>query len=145
MTYNLEAYWRSGPYMLGCEFVGADVDAPQLGDPFLSGYLLTGSWAVTGEKRAYRKRSATFDPLPVARPVNQGGWGAVELAARYSRTDLTDEAVEGGDMDVLSLGVNWWLTRWAQLGADYRYVFLDRAGAHGESSGLNVRILLMMD
>jgi phosphate-selective porin OprO/OprP len=145
VTYNLEAYWRSGPYMLGCEFVGADVDAPQLGDPFLSGYLLTGSWAVTGEKRAYRKRSATFDPLPVARPVNQGGWGAVELAARYSRTDLTDEAVEGGDMDVLSLGVNWWLTRWAQLGADYRYVFLDRAGAHGESSGLNVRILLMMD
>jgi len=145
VTYNLEAYWRNGPYMLGFEYIGTDLNAPQSGNPFLSGYHLTGSWAVTGEMRGYRKRSGTFDPLPVARPVNQGGWGAVELAFRYSRTDLTDGTVDGGEMDIYSLGVNWWLTRSASLGLNYRYVTLDRFGTQGDSSGVNFRLLLVLE
>ena len=144
-TYNLEAYWRNGPYMLGFEYIATDVNAPESDNPFFSGYHLTGSWAVTGEMRGYRKRSGTFDPLPVARPVNQGGWGAVELAFRYSRTDLTDGTVDGGEMDIYSLGVNWWLTRSAYFGLNYRYISLDRFGTQGASSGLNGRILLMLD
>jgi len=111
MTYKLEAYWRNGPYMLGFEYIGTDVDSPQFGNPYLTGNHLTGSWALTGEMRAYRKRSGTFNPLPVARPVNQGGWGAVELAVRYSKTDLNDGPLEGGEMDIYSLGVNWWFAR----------------------------------
>lgn len=145
MTYSLEAYWRNGPYWLGFEYVGTDVNSPQSGNPFFSGYHVTGSWAVTGESRAYRKRSGTFDPLPVARPVNQGGWGTVELAFRYSNTDLTDGAVDGGEMDIWSLGVNWWFTRSAHLGLNYRYISLDREGLQGDSSGINARILLMLD
>jgi len=145
MTYNLEAYWRNGPYMLGFEYIGTDVDSPQSENPFFSGYHLTGSWAVTGEMRGYRKRSGTFDPLPVARPVNQGGWGTVELAFRYSNTDLTDGTVDGGEMDIYSLGVNWWFTRSAHLALNYRYINLDRFGTQGDSSGLNARILLMLD
>jgi phosphate-selective porin OprO/OprP len=145
MTYSLEAYWRNGPYMLGFEYLGTDVDSPQTGDPFFSGYHLTGSWAITGESRAYRKRSGTFDPLPIARPVNRGGWGAVELAFRYSNTDLTDGRIDGGEMDIYSLGVNWWFARNAHLGVNYRYITLDRDGMEGTSSGLNARLLLMLD
>jgi len=145
MTYNLETYWRNGPYMLGFEYVGTDVDSPQSGNPFLGGYSLTGSWALTGETRAYRKTSGTFDPLPVSRPVNQGGWGAVELAFRYSNTDLTDETVDGGEMDIYSLGVNWWFTRSTHLSVNYRHISLDRFDTQGDSSGLNARILLMLD
>jgi len=145
MTYNLEAYWRKGPYMLGFEYIGTDVNAPLSENPFFSGYHLTGSWAVTGEMRGYRKRSGTFDPLPVARPVNQGGWGTVELAFRYSNTDLTDGTVDGGEMDIYSLGVNWWFTRSTHLSLDYRYITLDRFGTQGDSSGLNARLLLMLD
>ena len=145
MTYSLEAYWRNGPYWLGFEYVGTDVNSPQTGNPFFSGYHVTGSWAITGESRAYRKRSGVFDPLPVARPVNQGGWGTVELAFRYSNTDLTDGAVDGGEMDIWSLGVNWWFTRSAHLGLDYRYISLDRGDLQGDSSGINARILLMLD
>jgi phosphate-selective porin OprO/OprP len=145
ITYNLETYWRHGPYMVGFEYIGADVDSPQTGNPYVSGYHVTGSWAITGESRAYRNRSGTFDPLPVARPVNQGGWGAVELAFRYSNTDLTDGAVDGGEMDIWSLGVNWWLTRSMYFSINYRYISLDRFGTRGDSSGLNARLLLMLD
>lgn len=145
LTYNLEVYWRNGPYMLGFEYIGSDVDASQSENPYLSGYHLTGSWALTGESRAYRKRGGTFDPLPVARPVNQGGWGALEFAFRYSNTDLIDGALQGGEMDILSLGVNWWLTRSAHLSVNYRYITLDRFATEGNSSGINTRVMLMLD
>jgi len=145
ITYSLEAYWRRGPYLVGFEYLGADVDSAESGDPFFHGYHLSGSWAVTGEMRTYRKRSGIFNPLPVAKPVNQGGWGTLETAFRYSRLDLTDAAVEGGEMDIYSLGLNWWLTRWAQVGVNYRFISLDRSGTEGDSSGVNARLLLMLD
>ena len=125
--------------------MGTDVDSPQSCSPFLSGYHVTGSWPVTGETRAYRKRGGTFNPLPVATPVNQGGWGAIELALRYSKTDLADGTLDGGEMDVSSVGVNWWFTRSTCLGVNYRYISLDRLGTRGDSSGLNARITLMLD
>jgi phosphate-selective porin OprO/OprP len=145
ITYSLEAYWRKGPYLVGFEYLGTDVDSAASGDPFFHGYHLSGSWAVTGEMRGYRKRSGIFNPLPVAKPVNQGGWGTLETAFRYSRLDLTDAAVEGGEMDIYSLGLNWWLTRWAQVGVNYRFISLDRFGTEGDSSGVNARLLLMLD
>ena len=111
ITYSLEAYWRKGPYLVGFEYLGADVDSAESGDPFFHGFHLSGSWAVTGEMRTYRKRSGIFNPLPVAKPVHQGGWGTLETAFRYSRLDLTDGTVDGGEMDIYSLGLNWWLTR----------------------------------
>jgi phosphate-selective porin OprO/OprP len=81
----------------------------------------------------------------VARPVNQGGWGTLELAARYSNTDLSDGLIDGGETDIYSLGVNWWFTRSAHLGLNYRYISLDQEGLQGDSSGLNARIILMLD
>ena len=52
--------------------------------------------------RAYRKRSGVFNPLPVSKPVNQGGWGALELAFRYSRLDLTEGTVESGELRAIN-------------------------------------------
>jgi phosphate-selective porin OprO/OprP len=69
----------------------------------------------------------------------------LELAARYSRLDLTDGTVEGGELDILSLGVNWWLTPISQFSVDYRDISLDRFGIVGHSSGFNARLLLMLD
>ena len=145
LTYNLEVYWRKGPYLVGYEYFGVDVASPESGDPDFSGYSLTGSWAVTGEMRAYRKRSGAFNPLPVSKSVNRGGWGALELAARYSRLDLTDGTVEGGELDILSLGINWWLTPTSMFSLNYRDISLDRFGIQGDSAGFDVRLMLMLD
>jgi hypothetical protein len=48
-------------------------------------------------------------------------------------------------MDIWSLGVNWWFTRSAHLGLNYRHISLDRQSLQGDSSGINARILLMLD
>ncbi len=145
MLYNLEASWRKGPYWLAAEYVSNDVDAPALGDPDFSGYHITGSWILSGEMREYRKKTGIFGPVPVAKSVNQGGWGAWEASFRWSSLDLTDGLIDGGEMDILSLGLNWWLTPVFTFNMNYRYITLDRFGVKGNSSGIMTRILLLME
>ena len=95
--------------------------------------------------RPYNKRSGLFRPVPVAKPVGSGGWGAVELSGRISNINLDDGGVSGGDMDIYSLGLNWWLSTSASFGINYRHVVLDDSGSRGHSDGLMTRILLMLE
>ncbi|MGI9308585.1 MAG: OprO/OprP family phosphate-selective porin [Gammaproteobacteria bacterium] len=149
-TYNLEGYWRRGPIWIGGEYTTADVDAPQFGNPNYDGYYVTASWALTGEMRGYNRRTGTFQPLPVARSVYQNGWGAVEVAARWSVFNTNDglagpTGVQGGDVDILSLGANWWLSPFFNVNFNYRWIELDRFGITGDSNGFNARIVLMLE
>lgn len=144
-TYNFEASWRKGPIWLHGEYIFNDIDAPNIDSPEFTGYNLTGSWALTGEMRSYNRRSGIFSPLPIARSVNDGGWGAWEVAARVSDIDLTDGLVDGGDMQIFSLGLNWWLTPVFNVNLNYRWITLDRRGLSGDSNGFNSRIVLMLE
>jgi phosphate-selective porin OprO/OprP len=143
--YSLEAAWQKGPYWVMGEYLRTDVDAPALGDPNFSTFMITGSWILSGEQHDYRKKSGIFHVIPVARSVNQGGWGAWELGFRYSDVDLSDGLVAGGEMDILSLGLNWWLTPVFNVNLNYRYVTLDRFGVEGSYSGIASRIMLLME
>ncbi len=145
LTWNLEASWRYGPLWLAGEYVKTDVDAPQYADPSFSGHHITASWALTGEMRSYRRKNGTFSPLPVARSVHNNGPGAWELAARWSVFDANSGPISGGKTDIFSLGLNWWLTPLFSVGANYRWITLDRDGLTGESDGFSTRILLMLE
>ena len=135
-TYNLEAYWRKGPIMLGGEYIGVNVNSSAYDNPRVHGYNVGLSWVISGEMRSYRKNSGIFNPVPVSKPVNTGGWGAWEVAFRFSTLDLTDGTLDGGIMDTYSFGLNWWLTPRAQFSPNYRYIVLDRFGLKGRSSGI---------
>lgn len=145
MLYNLEASWRKGPYWLHAEYVSNDIDAPALGNPNFSGYHVTASWILSGEMREYRKRTGIFGPVPIAKSVNQGGWGAWEVGIRWSDVDLADGLIDGGEMSILSLGLNWWLTPVFNFNLNYRYITLDRFGVVGNSSGIMTRVLLVLE
>ena len=83
----------------------ADVDSPDLLDPSIDGYHVTASWALTGEMRGYNKKVGIFQRLPIARSVNQNGWGAVELGLRYSTLDGNDSLLQAAWSDeVLTAG-----------------------------------------
>lgn len=145
MTYNFEASWRKGPFWLLGEYVLNDVDASELGSLDFTGYFVTGSWALTGEMRGYNRKSGIFNPLPVAKSVYQGGWGAWEVAARWSDIDLTDGFVDGGEMQILSLGLNWWLSPVFNVSFNYRNISLDRFGIKGQSDGFLIRVVLILE
>jgi len=145
MLYDLEASWRYGPYWVSAEWVRNDIDAPLLGNPQLTGYHLTGSWILTGEMRSYNKRNGTIGPVPVSRSIASGGYGAWELTTRFSKIDLSDGLVAGGEMNIISLGINWILKPTFMINLDYRHIALDSLGKTGDSSGLVGRVVLMMD
>jgi phosphate-selective porin OprO/OprP len=97
--------------------------------PDFHGWYVEGTWVLTGETKPYSPYSLANDmatwsiPVP-SRPFSLAGgsWGAWELVARYSDTDLNWHPTQlatttqlagvlGGEERVIALGVNWYLNR----------------------------------
>jgi phosphate-selective porin OprO/OprP len=144
-TWNIELSWRRGPLWLASEYTRSDVKSPEYGNPKFDGYWLGLSWILTGEMRAYNRKSGVFGGVPVSRSVYQNGKGAWELKARWSNVDLNDGGIQGGDMDIASLGLSWWLTQFFAVDFNYRYIWNKRNGIEDTSSGFNSRIILLLE
>ena len=110
-----------------------------LTDPTFFGWYVEGTWVVTGEARKYNAGTAAFDAPAVAHPFNPdgSGWGALELALRYSDMNLNfhagapasaprADAIRGGDQQVVSFGVNWYLNPVFRVMFDVDQVHIDR-------------------
>jgi phosphate-selective porin OprO/OprP len=143
--WNAEFSWRKGPFWLSSEYTRSNVNSPQFGNPSFSGYWVGVSWILTGEMRSYNKKSGVFGGVPVSRSVYQSGKGAWELTARWSNVDLNDGRIEGGDMDIASMGLNWWLTPFFGVNMNYRYIWNTRNGIEDSSSGFNSRLILLLE
>ncbi len=122
-----------------------DVDRrdPALDDPSFGGYYLQGSWLITGETRRYNAATGSFqNPRPKSPFAHDGGWGAFELAARFSHTDLNSNegslgtapiagAIRGGEQDVFALGLNWYLNPNIKVLFNYLMIDVDRLNPAG--------------
>jgi len=145
MLYDLEAAWRWGPLLLNGEVVINQIEDAAAGDPTFRGYHLTANYILTGEMRPYNKRNGIFQSVPVSKSVNDGGWGAWEVSARFSNLDLNEGKVAGGEMDIYSLGLTWWLSTSASFGVNYRHIVLEDVDGTGHSEGLMIRITLLLE
>jgi len=66
------------------------------------------------------------------------------VVARWETVDLTDGLVAGGELDVATLGLTWWLTSNSYVSLNYRHIELDRFDLVGDSSGFNLRLLMIL-
>jgi phosphate-selective porin OprO/OprP len=121
---GVQAYYQRGPFELESEYFQQKYDAIQGGfadgekPEFTGGYLQTG-YFLTGESRAYDAgRGLLAAPTP-ARSLSQGGPGAWQVAAGYSTLDLSDGSIDGGKIDMLMLGVNWYPEQRLRLSLEY--------------------------
>ncbi len=144
-TYNAELAWRRGPALLTAEYTRTDVSNPALGNPSFDGYFVEASWVLTGEMRGYHNKGGVFGGIPVAKSVYQNGKGAWEVYTRYSDINLTDGAINGGDMQIATLGLNWWLTPFFSVNVGYKYIWNEKDGEKGESSGMLARLILVLE
>ena len=88
------------------------------------------SYFLTGEHMPWSRESGTLGrPKPhedfflvnTCDGRRGGGWGAWQIAARFSHIDLNDADVFGGRSDSTTLGLNWY---WNQnAGMQFNYVF----------------------
>jgi phosphate-selective porin OprO/OprP len=131
-----ELAWGLGPLTLSGEYTLASVsgDSGAAADPDFSGYYVQAGYVLTGEHRPYNKTSGALGAVKPAENAfgETGGRGAWEIAARLSSIDLADDGVDGGQLDDLTFGVNWYLNPHTRLMLDYILADLDGAGGAGE-------------
>lgn len=129
---SLEAEWTQA----SDERLGQGVGDVDLSKAFGRGWYVSGSWLVTGEDND--------DTVVPRRPVFGGGFGAVEIAARFERmsfgsaadasapasTNPRGENLARNHDDVVTVGLNWHVTRWVKVQVDAIHEsFLDAARA----------------
>jgi phosphate-selective porin OprO/OprP len=125
---GLELRWRPGPFSVQTEYMrviherlGQSVEDTDLSPYLAHGWYVSGTWAVTGE----RKSDGLDTPN---RPFLRGGIGALELAARVEKltfgtvstaglpsTSPRPEVIVGNGDRAVTLGVNWYLNPWIKI------------------------------
>jgi phosphate-selective porin OprO and OprP len=101
---------------------------------------------LSGERRRYNMATGSFqNPRAMVPFSSNGGFGAWELAARYSRMNLNfmeglegtaalPGSVRGGDQNIWTLGMNWYPTPNVKLMMDYMLVDVDRLNPAGPAN-----------
>jgi phosphate-selective porin OprO/OprP len=133
-VYSVEAAGTYGPLFMQGEYFwfniqrDANTGLPPIGAPdlkFQGGYGQVG-YVLTGETHPYNAAAAAYGGIKPAHPfdINGGGWGAWEIAARYSTMDLnnligTTTGVAGGRQNVVTVGLNWYANSNVRLMFDY--------------------------
>jgi len=135
-----EAYYRKGPLLLGSEYWWVGTTAPSVGSPTIHGGDFVVAWCVTGEARAYNTIQGAFREVIPKRPLFSGGYGAVELVARFSDIDLDSELVHGGKFKRFTPMVSWYLTDYLRLFAVYGVGRLDRFNLKGTTQFFQTRL-----
>jgi phosphate-selective porin OprO/OprP len=152
-THNLlglEAAAVWGPFSIQGEYMLAnDIENILVGRRDFDGYYLEAGYFLTGENRSYKKSSGTWDKIKPKRNFSlrkgeQPGWGAWELAARYSTIDLDSELEfpGGGNEDNLTLGLNWYLNPNTRLMFNYINADIDHPLYSGDLDIFQTRFQL---
>ena len=128
LMLNLELATVQGPFWASAEYFDVDVDAPLSGDPSFDGYYVQAGYFFTGESRAFKTSSGAFDRVKPASNWGKDGSGAWEIKARVSNVNLTDGAINGGEEDNISVGLNWYANPVTRLMIDYVTADVDGEG-----------------
>ncbi len=137
---SFEAAWVQGPFSLQGEWKHAWINPSTAGADRsqIDGAYVQASWFLTGENRVYKTSSGAFGRVTPRRSFDpqNGGWGAFELAARYSWMDINDPDLNaaatggggGGKEQNVTAGINWYLFSNLRLTANYVYANVSNTG-----------------
>jgi phosphate-selective porin OprO/OprP len=115
------------------EYFHYDVDRTgTLSDVGFDGGYLEASYTFDG-RRSYNKGAGAYTGVKPDHPLDSSftGWGAWEIAARYSTIDLNDSTVTGGKQNTYSVGLNWYPNTTIRFMLDYLHADVrDKPGSN---------------
>jgi phosphate-selective porin OprO/OprP len=117
-----------GPLSAQAEYVWTTVERDTGGDVDFDGWYVQAAYFLTGESRRYKK--GKFSGVSPKSVVGRNGFGAWQLAARYSTIDLNDGDIRGGDAENMTIGLNWFPTSTLRFSGNYVKTFNINGGAH---------------
>lgn len=156
--YCTELAFVAGPFSIQNEFMVSQVQQRfDRGTLTFWGSYVEVAYFLTGESRAttYNRDYAWFDriiPFETAYFVKDKnrctriGWGAWEVAGRWSYLDLEDGNISyaagnlgAGTMTDLTLGINWYMTPGVRFDVNWVHSFVSRAGLNGDQDAVGLR------
>jgi phosphate-selective porin OprO/OprP len=121
--------------------------------PNFSGYFAEASWVLTGEPKGYAVNATNneiggFGAPKVANPFSLDGdsWGALELAVRYSFTNLdwyrgtATYGIAGGRQGIVDLGLNWYLNNEVKLQFHDSIVHVNKQASVGSTAAATTQV-----
>ena len=131
-TYSAELAGVYGPVFAAAEYYHYDVQRAGLADVNFDGAYGEATFSLTGEQHSYVPSTGSFGPIYPLHPLSLGehGWGAWEVAARYSWVDMNDRpnapsTVQGGLYRDFTLGLNWYPNSNVKLQLNWMHGSLD--------------------
>lgn len=133
---GVEAAGMKGHAWLAGEYGLMKTDCPSCtsGDPDFSAYYVEAGYFIGGHKTY---KSGKFNRPKLDQAVTEGGYGAFRVVARFDALGLSDSGIDGGELNTLILGADWWPTDHLRLGANF---FNADADLGTITSGLDGRI-----
>lgn len=119
----LELATTQGPVTAQAEYAVTQVSRETGSNLDFTGAYAQIVWAVTGEVRGYKPETGVLEGI---RPNGAVAW---ELAARYSKLDLTDGTVNGGEERNASYAINAYVGPNVKLSLNYVDVLSVKGGA----------------
>lgn len=132
--FQAEASTVLGPLSFQAEYYGTLVQQVHNPQVFFQGMYVYGSYFLTGEHRPYDRKqgiytaikpNSSFFRVRTDRGIATGP-GAWEVAARFSSMNLSDRNIQGGTLNDVTLGLNWYATFQMRFSINYIHAFLNR-------------------
>ncbi|MDA1018116.1 MAG: porin [Planctomycetota bacterium] len=119
----------SGSWHAQGELIYAMVNRPVGQSVTFSGASVQSGLILTGEHRPYDRKSGVLGRIVPREDFGlSSGYGAWEIAARWSYLDLNDGDISGGQLHDVTAGLNWYLNRYTKLQLNYIRAFLKTPG-----------------
>jgi phosphate-selective porin OprO/OprP len=139
--FNGELAMVSGPFSFQGEYSHALTDASTVGNPRFWGFYGYASYFLTGEHRNYDRSLGVFSGITPKHDfyLFEEGWGAWELAFRFSYVDLNDKGINGGKERNFTFGTNWYLNKKSRFMFNYIHATVkDRADPTVDKGRANI-------
>ncbi len=118
-------------FSLQSEYIATTVNA-KAGDYNFSGYYVETGFFLTGESKNYSDEVGFFKRVSPEKNFNpkgeNRGYGALELAMRYSHLDLDDKDILGGTLNDVTAALNWYLNPATRFSLNYTLAHLNNVG-----------------
>jgi len=131
VAFGYRSLWAAAEYYTFGASTGRLSNAD---DPQYNGWYASAGYILTGERRGYK--DGGFTGVKPSWPVGQKGFGAWEVAVRYSVIDLADTSAFGtvsqgsqaGEETSWTFGVNWYVNPAIRVMLNYVTAENDRLG-----------------
>jgi phosphate-selective porin OprO/OprP len=121
-SFGAEAAYVAGRFHATAEGYMLTALRPNLPDPTFRGAYGEVGFLLTDDETAYK--GGVYERIRPKNPLGKGGFGALQVNARYDWIDLTDAGRNGGTQRVAGMSLIWIPIDYVRFAANYGHIWV---------------------